>query len=364
LHQGTYTRYKIACQVLFDDEGTVKKKSEISQEIEKLRKSLGMNQAQFAAGIDASQAAVSLWETGEGEPSGETCLKLGNLAPFPLQLWFWEQAGLDMQKLSEAATELAKTAMKDLIAPDVKFFAIKPHPEAVEGDRPELILPASVIPNPPSTSFLVIDQKFAGSGFTPGDIVVVESSRGDVADLVTFESRILLVQFGPRSETGNPYWPEGFFLGRFRIRGHGEDPLVYVASIGPANDLDPRWSFYSQEGKYLLGSWRHPGISKEPAQGSPREQISAEIGKIDARLREIAEEGYKLASTRYQTEEEVELEKAAADAGNRLRHEEERERKAAEEDAKEQGPHSVRLKPGCRILGWVIAWFPAPPEKK
>jgi len=342
----------------------VKKKSQIAQEIEKLRKSLGMNQAQFAAGIDASQAAVSLWETGEGEPSGETCLKLGNLAPFPLRLWFWEQAGLDMQKLSEAAIELAKTAMKDLVAPDVRFFAIKPHPEAAEGDRRELILPASVVPNPPSTSFLVVNQKLAGSGFAPGDIVVIESSRGDIADLVTFENRIVLAEFGPRSETGDPYWPEGFFLGRFRIRRHGQDALVYVASIGPANDLDPRWSLYSQEGKYLLGSWRHPGISKEPVHGSPREQVFAEIGKIDARLREIAEEGYKRGSTRYITPEEDELKKASTYAGNRLRDEEQRERKAAEEDAKEQGPHSVRLKPGCRILGYVIAWFPAPPEKK
>jgi len=326
--------------------------------IKDLRISRGLTQTEFADLLRVTQSMISEWEGDKTGPSPEAFIRLGNLAPYPDNMWFWEQAGIDQRKLVDIAIEITKDAVRELIAPDVDFIVVKPFREAAEDSKREFVLPRGLVPNPLSTRFLIADEKSAGSVLAAGDIIVLGVPQTEIGDLALFDNGIILAEFGPRSETGNPDWPEGLSLGRLRIRCARQDRLQYVASIGPMADSEPMWSIYSREGKHVIGYWRHPGIPKEPAAGSPREQLLSEIRKIRERLSEIEEEGFKRGSTRQITEEENLLKKEEADLRNRLRHEEECERKKAEEEAAGQGPHSVRLKTGCKILGRAIAWFP------
>jgi transcriptional regulator with XRE-family HTH domain len=79
-----------------------------------LRKQLGLLQTQFAARLRVTQAAVSRWESGDSEPSPENYIRMANLADEVNCLWFWEQAGVDVDRIERlaAARESTKRSRK------------------------------------------------------------------------------------------------------------------------------------------------------------------------------------------------------------------------------------------------------------
>ena len=72
---------------------------EWADRIAALRKDLGLLQTQFAELFGVTQAAVSQWETGYKQPSGENYVLMGNLANEADCLWFWERGGVDMKRI-------------------------------------------------------------------------------------------------------------------------------------------------------------------------------------------------------------------------------------------------------------------------
>jgi transcriptional regulator with XRE-family HTH domain len=338
--------------------------SESADRIKGLRLSHRRTQAEFAEILGVTQPMVSAWEGGSDEPSCEMYIKLGNLASYPGNLWFWEQASLDVGK----ALSVAERILKERGVPPAEGEICRieyglPGQTPVVEPTSSLLVPTRFVPRPLATRWFAVDEKTAGTVFNAGDAVAVEIGDQGSEDLAPLENQIVLARFAPRAETKNPDWPQGLLFGRFRIRCLSHDRLYYVASIGPMVDSG-RWWPGSGEGRHLIGSWRHPGISKEPEQSSPRAKIAAQIKETDRRLREIAEEGWSRGPIRDQTKEEVQLEKKRADASNRLRDEQEREQRIAEKEAAEQAPHAVRLKAGCEILGRMVDWLAAPPEEK
>lgn len=67
-----------------------------------LRKYLGLLQTQFAELFGVTQAAVSQWENGHREPSGDNLL-MGNLADEANCIWFWDRAGVDVNRIERLA---------------------------------------------------------------------------------------------------------------------------------------------------------------------------------------------------------------------------------------------------------------------
>ncbi len=68
------------------------------------------SQTQFAAAVGVTQQTVSDWEseTVHAAPSCQSYVRLGNIAPYPDCLWFWDQAGFDPDAMLRAARKLLK----------------------------------------------------------------------------------------------------------------------------------------------------------------------------------------------------------------------------------------------------------------
>ena len=69
---------------------------EWSRKLESMRRGLNLSPDAFGKPLGVSAMAVSRWERGTAEPSGDVYLKLGNIAGDPLCWYFWRRAGLTM----------------------------------------------------------------------------------------------------------------------------------------------------------------------------------------------------------------------------------------------------------------------------
>jgi transcriptional regulator with XRE-family HTH domain len=68
--------------------------------VEGVRRNRKLSQADFGAQLGVSAMTVSRWERGVAEPSGETYIRLGNIAGDPLCWFFWKRAGLRLSDVT------------------------------------------------------------------------------------------------------------------------------------------------------------------------------------------------------------------------------------------------------------------------
>ena len=91
---------------------------EWSVKIESLRRARKGSQADFGRGLGVSAMAISRWERGASEPSGQAYIRLGNLAGDPLCWFFWERAGLRLSDITRvlpaARRRLSQTGIAKL----------------------------------------------------------------------------------------------------------------------------------------------------------------------------------------------------------------------------------------------------------
>src|SRR5437879_633837 len=91
---------------------------EWSRKIELVRRGRELSQAEFGRRLGVSAMAVSRWERGAAEPTGEMYLRLGNLADRSLCWFFWKRAGLrpsDVARvLPEARRQFARSRILDV----------------------------------------------------------------------------------------------------------------------------------------------------------------------------------------------------------------------------------------------------------
>jgi transcriptional regulator with XRE-family HTH domain len=76
--------------------------TEWSERIQRLLRDQKMTQSALAERLGVSPATVSRWIQGRHEPTAETYVALGNLAPPPEGIYFWERAGMDLSGLPDA----------------------------------------------------------------------------------------------------------------------------------------------------------------------------------------------------------------------------------------------------------------------
>jgi SOS-response transcriptional repressor LexA/DNA-binding XRE family transcriptional regulator len=171
-----------------------------------MRRGLNLSQDAFGKPLGVSAMAVSRWERGTAEPSGDVYLKLGNIAGDPLCWYFWRRAGLTMtdvmrvlpdanrrlgrmrsgpMQLIHAGTATAAKRKSEFVAvPLLPVYAVTAGEEGdtnVDLDQtlPERLLAAvsDWCPNPTST----ICMRVKGNSMSPlildGYIIAVDTSQ-------------------------------------------------------------------------------------------------------------------------------------------------------------------------------------------
>jgi transcriptional regulator with XRE-family HTH domain len=277
---------------------------EVSKRVGGLRKARGETQLEFAKRLEVTQPMVSAWEGGRDIPSFGAYLRLGNLASYPDNIWFWRQAGMDEQAILSAAEKL----LRERGAPATKgeIVRVAPHQQTGQARQgADLPLPTQFIPNPGSTTYLRFDAQSAGSGFLPGDIVVLDRSYENAKDLRPFWNQVVLVEF-PRRECGGlekvPItWPYGLVMGR--LRGNEfqdrDDELSWSAVLSPFVEPEAPVPLFPND--IGIGTWdfhlnaREPDDVKKKARADARAKIRLTegcriLGRVICWFRPLREE--------------------------------------------------------------------------
>lgn len=334
------------------------RKAEIAETVKRLRGELGgLTQEQLAERIGSTRAAVSQWEAEQREPTPEGFFRLGLAAKErETRRWFWEKSGFPIQRLLAVAAEEANLPLPKKLAVRLADLPAEIKEEKVKAGM--------------------------GGAFTPGDVFLLEPAP-DEQDPGRFWDQVVLLDFPPGERRGYAadWWPTRLYVGRLRCKfGRQERPrLTYYATIGALNDSGEGWSF--GDGSIALERWVHPGLEEKPEPGSERFEAHAEADRLRAEENEQREKATKEAEARRPSYEAprhpvlfdreipglIDLIRLREHAELRARQADEAHLKKAEEEAKIKARESIMFRPypanalmgTVRILGRVIAWFPA-----
>jgi transcriptional regulator with XRE-family HTH domain len=83
-----------------------------AERILRLLGDLKITQARLAERLGVSAATVSRWIQGKHEPTAEGYVALGNLAPRPDAIYFWERAGMEIANLPDGGLNRAATSLR------------------------------------------------------------------------------------------------------------------------------------------------------------------------------------------------------------------------------------------------------------
>lgn len=211
--------------------GTLAKRSEYPGMIKALRTRLNKTQEQFAEILGVKQPTISAWEreSGEDAPSAEMYLRLAALAPYPELLGFWELAGVKAQAIFTVAGHL----LKERGTPPGPGETVRIPP--MPGKTGELlILPTELIDTPLSTYYLIVDDRLATDIFTPGDVLLVDTSASG-ENLGPLWNKTVLIEFPPRSARKGDLdaaWPEGLVVGRLHLSQYDHHGFIWSAMVG------------------------------------------------------------------------------------------------------------------------------------
>jgi transcriptional regulator with XRE-family HTH domain len=265
------------------------------EKIRTLRADLQVNQDGLAQRLGVTQAAVSNWESGieKNAPSSEAYMLMGNIAPYPSCLWFWERGGLDSEAMRSVAE---KIQIKNRARPAPgEFMRIPQSRDAsrgIEEAGEPIILSGKLIANPLSTVWLPVNKAMAGEYFTEGDIIILDKSeRGE--SLEPLLGQVVLCEGTPPKEKLGSLaggFPHGLFIGQLTYNKVDRDGFQFLARVGDVG----------------VGYYSHP----------------IPPGTIDG-------------------------------MGNFKKG----ERQRFINEAKESAPSSIRPFTGCRIVGRVLGWF-------
>jgi len=302
----------------------MKKTSESRKRIKRLRKVRGENQIAFAKALGVSQATVSSWELGRMLPSPGGYLLLGILASKSGPeldddaKWFFERA--DLETVLRASEKILRD--RGLPPAEGEIWRVPCIQKGAKGTAELgclLPMPAESVRNPGSSICLVVDETATSLMFRAGDRMVVDTSDNNAKDLSPFWDQIVLVDTDHMRDgsIGSAVFsfgmsPPGLSMGRLRYKGLkpsgpstpglviGPSSLLFLAILSPFDDFETTWE-PGDEG-FHVGHWQ-PNLSKMPDSLEGANAFIVESHR--------------------------------------------------------QAPFKIRLEDACRVLGRVIAYFPA-----
>ena len=186
--------------------------SELRRQIEKLQGKA--KQADFARILGVSQSRISDWYAGRRH-TAEMYLRLAKLAPYPDNLWFLEQAGMDEQAILSAAEGLLKERSAAPVEGEIfragRFSEI---PQGGERAGPPIPLPKEFVPNPASTVCLVVDEHSRGQGMAPFGLYGLDTSVSGTVDIRAIRNEMIMIRFDPSRPQ---MFPAGLYAGTIRV---------------------------------------------------------------------------------------------------------------------------------------------------
>jgi transcriptional regulator with XRE-family HTH domain len=239
------------------------KSLDVSDRIATLRSKRGETQAQFAAAVGVTQQSVSDWEskTGDAVPSADSYARLGNLAPYPDCLWFWEQAGMSKDAMLSAASKRLKERGE---VPESKMLAVPRFDVTTRTtDKSQSLLwDAARVPNPGAVAYWDVGGHLRAAVQWPLNTkILLDTSANDAADLQAFYDRNVLVEARPVDRpTLDPLAPEvGLHLGRLTITRmggawHESNPWFAMLWYDP-HLIRPQWASEIAGRERALGRW-------------------------------------------------------------------------------------------------------------
>jgi SOS-response transcriptional repressor LexA/DNA-binding XRE family transcriptional regulator len=188
---------------------------EWARKIQQLRQRLGLSQTALGSRLHYSAMAVSRWESGTQEPPAQCYIQLGNMAGDPECWTFWSRAGLKSSDLArmfpggrsslyrarfpELDVVVAGSAKRKVDgSKKSKLIAVPllPVQAAARGETGDpgvnldqvsaeemVAAPSSWCPNPTETTCLTVKGTSMSPLIENGDIVAVDSSQTDPAQL-------------------------------------------------------------------------------------------------------------------------------------------------------------------------------------
>lgn len=182
-----------------------------------LRRRLGLSQSEFGSRLHYSAMAVSRWETGKQEPTSRCFIQMGNIAGQPECWLFWGRAGLkssDLQQMFPSTRGTARSSASsdfEIVhagtgakrkrtkgAPKPQLVAVplldiqagtigQPGGEYADFDNAladdMIAAPAFWCPNPVQTNCLRVKGTSMSPLINDGDIVAVDCSQTNPAEL-------------------------------------------------------------------------------------------------------------------------------------------------------------------------------------
>lgn len=235
---------------------------EVSERIYGLRSKLGLTQAQLAGKVGVAQQSASDWEskTSDIMPSAESLARLGNLAPYPDALWFWEQAGIDQDAMLSAATSLLKERGQVPVGRMIAATNIRREAQT-DDERDLLFRDTKHIPNLGSVRYLEVDGPASPPIHRRGTVILLDTSGSSATDLQPFWRKVVLVESTKEIEKvkfpvlGHRGSGIGLRMGRLCCASVGQGEYSRWHAILRDPDLPPSDVSFDRNNMESFGEW-------------------------------------------------------------------------------------------------------------
>jgi transcriptional regulator with XRE-family HTH domain len=205
-----------------------------NEKIKALRMSLRFTQLQFSQALDVTQPTISAWENGSEIPSREAYVRMGNVAQYPEDLWFWEKGGVDIgsAKVSiyrELQAEAPTVSPGKLVLIPMNVMTEK---GLKETGKP-IPFSQELIENPFSTVCLIINYLIAGGTLSAGDVVLLDPSSDK--NRASLRAQRVLFKFPARDQRTidhGRHWPSpGLYVGTLTFQDWRNDGSSWIVKF-------------------------------------------------------------------------------------------------------------------------------------
>ena len=301
---------------------------ETAKRIRKLREGLGLSQAMLAAKLGLSQSTMRDWESGKMVPDPCMGMILAKLATGEDRKYFLGRAGQHLPSLLGLARELLTEEIEPREV--IPIAKVRRTVRGNEGTGKLLPMPSVMILHPSTTFCFVLEKSEA----------VVDAFDAGGNTLFPFLGKLVLVEFAATGEGEDyPSWLAGLRVGAFYLR----DERRVSGRIQWFSDFVPLIENVCASEPTTIGIWTEPQATGSDAGSVATQGPIATAQEFKPKLA-AGESAGKDTGEWYPSPELIcDFNESLSFAKQRI----------------ERAARQMRLIAGCKIIGTVLAQFPA-----